>query len=76
VRAIGAALRRYATGVEAASGGLVVATTPSGHASALAQAIDEGSHPSIAGTSPATTPSSSPHATDRRRRLQAEPPRT
>ena len=50
LRAIGAAMRRYATGVEAASGGLVVVTTPSGYASALAQAIDEGGHPSIAGT--------------------------
>ncbi len=50
LRAIGAAMRRYATGVEAASGGLVVVTTPSGYASALAQAIDEGAHPSIAGT--------------------------
>ncbi len=50
LRAIGAALRRYATGVEAASGGLVVVSTPSGYASALAQAIDEGCHPSIAGT--------------------------
>ena len=43
LRAIGAAIRRYATGVEAASGGLVVVSTPSGYASALAQAIDEGS---------------------------------
>jgi transcriptional regulator of arginine metabolism len=50
LRAIGAAMRRYATGVEAASSGLVVVTTPSGYASALAQAIDEGAHPSIAGT--------------------------
>ncbi len=50
LRAIGAALRRYAVGVEPASGGLVVVTTPSGYASALAQAIDEGGHPSIAGT--------------------------
>jgi transcriptional regulator of arginine metabolism len=50
LRAIGAALRRYATGVEAASGGIVVVTTPSGYASALAQAIDEGCHPAIAGT--------------------------
>jgi transcriptional regulator of arginine metabolism len=50
LRAIGAAFRRYATGVEAASAGLVVVTTPSGYASALAQAIDEGSHPHIAGT--------------------------
>ena len=50
LRAIGAAMRRYATGVEAANGGLVVVSTPSGYASALAQAIDEGGHPSIAGT--------------------------
>jgi transcriptional regulator of arginine metabolism len=50
LRAIGAALRRYATGVEAASGGIVVVSTPSGYASALAQAIDEGAHPAIAGT--------------------------
>jgi len=50
LRAIGAAMRRYAVGVEAANSGLVVVTTPSGYASALAQAIDEGSHPSIAGT--------------------------
>ena len=50
LRAIGAAMRRYATGVEAASSGLVVVTTPSGYASALAQAIDEGGHPAIAGT--------------------------
>ena len=50
LRAIGAALRRYATGVEAASGGIVVVSTPAGYASALAQAIDEGAHPAIAGT--------------------------
>lgn len=50
LRAIGAAMRRYATGVEAANSGLVVVTTPSGYASALAQAIDEGGHPCIAGT--------------------------
>lgn len=50
LRAIGAAMRRYAVGVEPASGGLVVVTTPSGYASALAQAIDEGGHPCIAGT--------------------------
>ena len=43
-------MRRYATGVEAANDGLVVVTTPSGYASALAQAIDEGGHPGIAGT--------------------------
>jgi transcriptional regulator of arginine metabolism len=50
LRAIGAAMRRYAIGVQAAAGGLVVVTTPSGYASALAQAIDEGGHPAIAGT--------------------------
>jgi transcriptional regulator of arginine metabolism len=49
LRAIGVAMRRYATGVEQA-GALVVVTTPSGYASALAQAIDEGGHPGIAGT--------------------------
>ena len=49
-RAIGSAMRRYAIGVEAANGGLVVVTTPPGYASALAQAIDEGGHPGIAGT--------------------------
>ena len=47
--AIGVALRRYATSVERA-GPLVVVTTPSGYASALAQAIDEGRHTGIAGT--------------------------
>jgi transcriptional regulator of arginine metabolism len=47
--AIGVAMRRYATGVERA-GALVVVTTPSGYASALAQAIDEGRQPTIAGT--------------------------
>ena len=49
LRAIGVAMRRYATAVERA-GPLVVVSTPSGYASALAQAIDEGSHPGIAGT--------------------------
>jgi transcriptional regulator of arginine metabolism len=48
--AIGAAIQRYATSVEATNSGLVVVSTPSGYASALAQAIDEGGHPSIAGT--------------------------
>lgn len=48
-RAIGVAMRRYAIAVERA-GSLVVVTTPSGYASALAQAMDEGRHPSIAGT--------------------------
>jgi transcriptional regulator of arginine metabolism len=42
-------MRRYATGVERA-GPLIVVTTPSGYASALAQALDEGAHPGIAGT--------------------------
>jgi transcriptional regulator of arginine metabolism len=46
---VGIALRRYALWVEAA-GPLVVVTTPPGYASALAQAIDEGCHPGIAGT--------------------------
>ena len=49
LRALSAAVRRYAIGVEAA-GTLVVLTTPSGYANALAQAIDEASHPGIAGT--------------------------
>jgi transcriptional regulator of arginine metabolism len=49
LRALGAAMRRYAITVEAA-GALVVVTTPSGYANALAQAIDEASHPAIAGT--------------------------
>jgi transcriptional regulator of arginine metabolism len=49
LRALGAALRRYAITVEAA-GTLVVVTTPSGYANALAQAIDEATHPAIAGT--------------------------
>lgn len=49
LRAIGTAMRRYALSVEHA-GSLVVVVTPSGYASALAQAIDEGGHPSIAGT--------------------------
>ncbi len=49
LKAIGAAMRRYATGVEEA-GPLVIVTTPSGYASALAQAIDEGHHPGIAGS--------------------------
>jgi transcriptional regulator of arginine metabolism len=49
LRSIGVAMRRYATRVEHA-GPLVVVTTPPGYASALAQAIDEGNHPGIAGT--------------------------
>jgi transcriptional regulator of arginine metabolism len=49
LRALGAAMRRYSIGAEAA-GTLVVVTTPSGYANALAQAIDEAGHPGIAGT--------------------------
>ena len=49
IRAVGVAMRRYATRVEHA-GQLVVVATPSGYASALAQAIDEGRHPGIAGS--------------------------
>jgi arginine repressor len=49
LRALGAAMRRYAVTVEAA-GSLVVVTTPSGYANALAQAMDEAAHPAIAGT--------------------------
>ncbi len=49
LRALGAAVRRYAMTAEAA-GGLVVLVTPSGYANALAQAIDEAGHPGIAGT--------------------------
>ena len=49
LRALGAAMRRYALSVEAA-GTLVVLTTPSGYANALAQVIDETGHPAIAGT--------------------------
>lgn len=49
LRALGAAMRRYALTVEAA-GTLVVVTTPSGYANALAQAMDEAAHPGIAGT--------------------------
>ena len=49
LRALGSAMRRYAVTVEAA-GQLVIVTTPSGYANALAQAMDEASHPSVAGT--------------------------
>jgi transcriptional regulator of arginine metabolism len=49
LHALGAAMRRYALASEAA-GTLVVLTTPSGYASALAQAIDEATHPGVAGT--------------------------
>jgi transcriptional regulator of arginine metabolism len=47
--AVSVALARWALGIEA-SGNLVVVTTPDGYASALAQAIDVGHHPHIAGT--------------------------
>jgi transcriptional regulator of arginine metabolism len=49
LRALGAAMRRYALTVEPA-GALVVVTTPSGFANALAQAVDEAGHPAIVGT--------------------------
>jgi transcriptional regulator of arginine metabolism len=49
MKAIAAAMRRYAVAIEATAS-LVVVTTPSGYASALAQALDEGRHPRIAGT--------------------------
>jgi transcriptional regulator of arginine metabolism len=49
LRALAAAMRRFAIGAEAAAG-LVVVATPSGYANALAQAIDEAGHPGIAGT--------------------------
>jgi transcriptional regulator of arginine metabolism len=49
LRALGSAMRRYALAAEAA-GALVVITTPPGYANALAQAMDEAGHPSIAGT--------------------------
>jgi transcriptional regulator of arginine metabolism len=49
LRALAAAMRRYAISAEAA-GSLVVVATPSGYANALAQAIDEAGHPGIAGT--------------------------
>jgi transcriptional regulator of arginine metabolism len=49
LRALAAAIRRYAMSFEEA-GNLVVVTTPPGFASALAQAIDEAAHPHVAGT--------------------------
>jgi transcriptional regulator of arginine metabolism len=49
LRALAAAMRRYALSAEAA-GNLVIVVTPSGYANALAQAIDEAGHPGIAGT--------------------------
>ena len=49
LRVLVAAVRRYALTFETA-GNLVVISTASGFASALAQAIDEAAHPHIAGT--------------------------
>ena len=49
VDAISVAFERWALGIEP-SGHLVVVTTPHGYASPLAQAIDIGRHPRIAGT--------------------------
>jgi transcriptional regulator of arginine metabolism len=49
LRALVTAVRRYALTFEAA-GNLVIVTTAPGFASALAQAIDESTHPHIAGT--------------------------
>jgi transcriptional regulator of arginine metabolism len=49
VDAVGDAFKRWALGIEA-SGNLVVVVTPHGYASPLAQAIDIGNHPRIAGT--------------------------
>lgn len=48
-RELRAALRRWALSCES-SGNLVVIATPSGCASALAQALDEAAHPSVLGT--------------------------
>jgi transcriptional regulator of arginine metabolism len=47
--ALSVAFGRWALAVEP-SGNLVVVTTPHGYASALAEAIDVGRHPRIAGT--------------------------
>jgi transcriptional regulator of arginine metabolism len=47
--ALTAALRRWTISLNA-TGNLVVVTTPAGHASPLAQAIDEAHHPDVAGT--------------------------
>jgi transcriptional regulator of arginine metabolism len=49
LRALMTAMRRYALSFEAA-GNLVVVTTLSGFASALAQEIDDAGHPHVAGT--------------------------
>lgn len=49
MRELRASLRRWALSLES-SGNLVVILTPSGYASALAQAIDESGHPLVIGT--------------------------
>lgn len=49
LRELDAAMRRWGLTVEA-SGNLVLVTTPSGFASALAQVIDESGHPHVLGT--------------------------
>jgi len=49
LRELVGALRRWALTIES-SGNLVVVTTPSGFANALAQVIDESAHPLILGT--------------------------
>jgi transcriptional regulator of arginine metabolism len=49
LRSLAGAMRRYAVTIEPA-GALVVVTTPSGYANALAQAVDEAAHPAIVGT--------------------------
>jgi len=46
---LAAALRRWTLALNA-TGNLVVILTPSGYASALAQAIDDSNHPDVAGT--------------------------
>ena len=49
LRALRAALRRYAVAVDA-SDSLVVVFTPAGYASPLAQALDEARHPDVLAT--------------------------
>jgi len=48
-RRLRSALREWALGFEP-TGSLLVITTPSGYANALARAIDESGHPRVAGT--------------------------
>ena len=49
LRMIGLAMRRFAITIEAA-GQMLVITTPSGYANALAQPLDQAVHPAVAGT--------------------------